>query len=231
MESNLLDRITKGNNKIKDLNIGDFEGKIGIEKISKVDIRNFLNSSQKIIREYIQSKNVRNLYEISKRKYNGTSLKYRRVNPLPDEQEVIKEFYKEIPDIENLDNETIIYELAKTAFWANKITKIICRPAKGEIQKNVTREEYSRMQQYYQRIKQADFETEKKLYEEDESFRENFYKYNKIMRAEDFNYFIKSVSIRTMFSLLVKDNYDKFKMWGIYRDKKGNLVFAIDFPR
>lgn len=51
------------------------------------------------------------------------------------------------------------------------------------------------------------------------------------MMAEKINYFIKTICISAMYFYLVKDNYTKFKTWGMYRDNNGKLVFAIDFPR
>lgn len=63
-----------------------------------------------------------------------------------------------------------------------------------------------------------------------EQFEEYYKNYRTIKKTESICYYIKAVSIRSMLDILYKDNYEKIKSWGFFKDNRGNDVFAIDFP-
>lgn len=265
-----IDIIKKANPKIKDVNLNKLIGQIvvneGEEKIKF--IRDFLVAANGLIKEYLLEDMLQILYSHSMKRSEKNSNEYKKTMRNISIKGYKKQFNEEIPEIENISQNDLIYSFLRIAFYSNKITKILCSNSKYYLIESIYSKYYSdfndkcveklefldKINEISLKIRSENIINNKQESEErivkkaiqrnleeyykgnyniinkDNSLFERYLDYYQIRTAEEKFYYLKDESIRQVFMMLANDNYNKFKDWGFLKDKKDNLVFAMDFP-
>lgn len=213
--------------KIKDIKFSNLLALLNLEELDDRTLYDFLVNTKGIIFSYFDEEELHKLYDMAIAK--NSNLLRKLGNVIISFRDFFGNFRREnnISNINNSDDYKRLYEIADLAFYSNKVTKSICLPCLNYLaQKNDIEE----LEQLYQMELLGNTDFWKIINEKSIDIQESYQMYRQIRRTENVCYAIKDASIRKMLDILYKDNYQRIKTWGFFKDNSGKTVFAIDFP-
>lgn len=219
--------IKNADGRIKNMKFAYLLSLLNQEDLDDKILHEFLENTKEIVFSYFDKDEMQDLYNraISK----NSSLIRNMGNMIMSFRDFFNKFKRknDITDIESSDDYERLYEICDLAFYANKVTKTICLPCISFLAQNTDIEQ---LDELYQMELSGNINFEHNIKGKRSEIQEYYQMYRLIRRAENVCYAIKYASIRKILDILYKDNFQKVKTWGFFKDNRGKTVFAIDFP-